>query len=92
MVSATRANSFGKTTVWAGRIISTFGGLFLLFDCVVKVLERAPAVQATTQLGYPVDVIVGIGVLELVCLAAYTFPRTSLLGAVLLTGVPGCGL
>ena len=89
MVSATHTASFGKTTVWAGRIISSFVGLFLLFDCVVKVLELAPAVEATTQLGYPANFIVGIGVLEIVCLAAYAIPRTSLLGAILLTGYLG---
>ena len=89
MVSATHAASVGKTTLWAGRIISSFVGLFLLFDCVVKVLELAPAVEATTQLGYPADFIVGIGLLEIVCLAAYAIPRTSLLGAILLTGYLG---
>ncbi len=76
-------------TVWAGRIISSFVGSFLLFDCVIKLLELAPAVQATTQLGYSADVIFGIGVLQLVCLAVYAFPRTSLLGAILLTGYLG---
>ncbi len=89
MVVATHAASVGKTTVWAGRIISSLVGLFLLFDCVVKVLELAPAVAATTQLGYPAEVIAGIGVLETVCLAAYAIPRTSLLGAILLTGYLG---
>jgi len=89
MVSATHITSVGKTTVWTGRIISSFARLFLLFDCVVKVLELAPAVEATTQLGYPAHFIVGIGVLELVCLVAYAVPRTSLLGAILLTGYLG---
>jgi hypothetical protein len=89
MVTATHTTAIGKTTVWAGRFISSFVGLFLLFDCVVKLLELAPAVEATTKLGYPVDVIVGIGLLQLVCLAAYAFPRTAVLGAVLLTGYLG---
>lgn len=89
MVTATPTVSAGKMTVWAGRIMSSFVGSFLLFDCVIKLLELAPAVQATTQLGYSADVSFGIGVLQLVCLAAYAFPRTSLLGAILLTGYLG---
>ncbi len=89
MVTTTPTVSAGKMTVWAGRIMSSFMGSFLLFDCVIKLLELAPAVQATTQLGYSADVIFGLGVLQLVCLAAYAFPRTSLLGAILLTGYLG---
>ncbi len=89
MVTTKPTVSAGKMTVWAGRIMSSFVGSFLLFDCVIKLLELAPAVQATTQLGYSADVIFGIGVLQLVCLAVYAFPRTSLLGAILLTGYLG---
>jgi hypothetical protein len=49
--------------------------LFLTFDSVIKVLHLAPAVEATTLLGYLA------GLVELVCLAVYTIPRTSILGA-----------
>lgn len=89
MVSAPHIASARKTTLWAGRFTSSFVGLFLLLDCVIKLLELAPAVESTTQLGYRADVIFGIGVLQLVCLATYAYPRTSLLGAILLTGYLG---
>ncbi len=89
MVTATHAPSIGRTTLWTGRIISSFVVLFLLFDCVIKVLELAPAVEATTLLGYPASLVVTIGLIELICLAVYAIPRTSLLGAVLLTGYLG---
>lgn len=92
MVTATHTASTGKATVWVGRFFSSFVGLFLVFDCVIKLLKLTPAVQATTQLGYSADLIVGIGVLELVCLAAYTLPRTQVLGAILLTGYLGGAL
>jgi hypothetical protein len=36
-----------------------------------------------------VSVSVGIGLLELVCLVLYVIPRTSVLGAILLTGYLG---
>ncbi len=66
--------------------------LFLLVDGVIKVLQRPPAVEATTQLGYPPDVVLGIGILELACLAIYMMPRTAVLRAILLTGYLGGAL
>jgi hypothetical protein len=89
MLSATHAVPVVKTTLWAGRIISALALLFLIFDSVIKVLNLAPAVEATTQLGYPASLVIGIGILELACLAIYVIPRTSVLGAILLTGYLG---
>ena len=40
-------------------------------------------------MGYPASVARGIGLFELICVALYVLPRTSVLGAVLLTGVLG---
>jgi hypothetical protein len=76
-------------TQWFGRILSGFAVLFLTFDAVVKLLKAAPAVEATTQLGYPESVIVAIGLIEVVLLILYLIPRTSVLGAVLWTGYLG---
>ena len=86
---ATQAVPTIKTTTWAGRIISALAILFLAFDSSIKVLNLQPAVEATTQLGYPASLVVTIGVLELICLAIYVIPRTSALGAILLTGYLG---
>jgi hypothetical protein len=89
MLSATQTVPVVKTMLWAGRIISALAVLFLIFDSVIKVLKLAPAVEATTQLGYPASLVIGIGILELTCLAIYVIPRTSVLGAILLTGYLG---
>jgi hypothetical protein len=89
MLAATRSVPTIKTTIWAGRIISALAILFLTFDSIIKVLNLTPAVEATTQLGYPTGLVVAIGVLELACLAVYVIPRTSVLGAILLTGYLG---
>ena len=89
MLSATRAAPTTKATLWAGRILSVLAVLFLLFDGVIKVLNLAPAVEATTQLGYPESLVIGIGIIELISLAIYAIPRTSVLGAILLTGYLG---
>jgi hypothetical protein len=86
---STAAPATGRGRLWAGRIMTTVSVLFLLFDSVIKVLKLAPAVAGTVQLGYPQSAIVGIGLVQLICLIAYLVPRTSVLGAVLLTGYLG---
>ena len=89
MFAATHPVAVVKTTLWAGRIISALAILFLAFDSAIKVLNLAPAVEATTQLGYGAGLVVGIGMIELICLSIYTVPRTAVLGAILLTGYLG---
>lgn len=72
-----------------GRVLTTVVALFLSFDTLVKVLRLTPGVEATTALGYSTDVVHWIGMIELVCVVLYLVPRTSVLGAVLLTGYLG---
>ena len=74
---------------WTGRLLTGIAVLFLAFDAGMKVLALPAAVNGTTQLGYPGDIVVGIGVLQLVCLAVYLIPRSALIGAVLWTGYLG---
>lgn len=89
MLAAIHPMPTTKTALWAGRIMSALALLFLLFDTVIKVLNLPPAVEATTQLGYSASLVVGLGLIELACLAVYAIPRTALLGAILLTGYLG---
>lgn len=78
-----------KKSIWAGRILSGFAVLFFLMDGVMKLFKPAVVVEATRQLGYPESDIIGIGILLLACTLLYVFPRTSILGAILLTGYLG---
>lgn len=89
MPSGNRAAPISKKGLWAGRIVSGLAVLFLLFDSLIKVMKLAPAVEGTTALGYPATVVRGIGVIELICLILYVVPRTSVFGAILLTGYLG---
>jgi hypothetical protein len=75
--------------LWTGRVLSALPILFLLFDAVAKLIKPAPVVQATVQLGYPESVITGLGIVLLACTILYAIPRTSVLGAILLTGYLG---
>src|SRR4030095_14410429 len=61
--------------IWTGRIMNGLVILFLLFDATVKVLKLPVAVKGTTELGYPESVIVGLGIVPVICLALYIVPR-----------------
>ena len=74
---------------WAGYIVSALPALFLLLDALGKLFKPEPVVTGTLDLGYQESVIVPLGVLLLVCTVLYIIPRTSVLGAVLLTGYLG---
>jgi len=89
MQTATQALPSSRTALWAGRIIGALAIVFLIFDSVIKVLKLAPAVESTTQLGYPETLVITIGIIELICLAVYVIPRTSIFGAILMTGYLG---
>jgi len=89
MQPRTATAPISKRRLRAGEILSGIAVLFLLFDSVIKVMVIAPVTESFSQLGYPVSVARGIGLLELICLAVYVVPRTSIIGAILLTGYLG---
>src|SRR5690349_16372907 len=70
-----------KAALWTGRILSGFAVLFLAVDASFKFLQSPEAIEGTTRLGYPASVLPVLGLLQLVCLAVYLFPRTAILGA-----------
>src|SRR5438309_4900636 len=88
--SAEKTSALNKS-LWAGRIMSGVVVFFLLVDAGFKLVRPlpAPAVEAFGKLGYPIEFAGGIGVLLLACVAVYLIPRTSVLGAILLTGYLG---
>jgi hypothetical protein len=78
-----------KASLWSGRILSGLAVVFLVMDGGMKLFKPPFVVQATVQMGYPESTIVGIGIALLLCTALYVIPRTSVLGAILLTGYLG---
>ena len=89
MLSTTQPASVSKKKLWTGYVLTAMIALFLLFDCSLKILKLAPAMEANARLGYSSRVILPIGIAELICLILFVVPRTSLLGAILLTGYLG---
>lgn len=72
-----------------GYVLSGLPAAFLLFDAVGKLVRPEPVITATVKLGYPVGVILPLGIILLVSTIIYLIPRTAVLGAILLTGYLG---
>jgi len=89
MSSDAQSTSVSKKQLWAGRIISALPVLLLLFSGVMKLLKPAPVVQGFAHYGYPESQIIVLGILEIACTLVYVIPRTSYLGAILMTAYLG---
>ncbi len=74
---------------WTARITCALVVLFLLFSATMKFLPGPEVEQSFLELGLPLSMRTGLGLLELACTVVYAVPRTRLLGAVLLTGYLG---
>ena len=74
-----------RAQLLTGRVLTGLAVAFLLLDSLMKVAQSKPSIEASTTLGYPVSTVFGIGLVELIALVLYVVPRTSFIGAVLLT-------
>ena len=72
-----------------GLALSGLVSLFLLVDGGARVAGFAPYVQGMTKFGYDAALAPWIGVSLLISTILYLAPRTTVLGAVLLTGYLG---
>lgn len=76
-------------TFWLGWVLSGLLIAFMIFDGAIKLVLIQPVIDSMTELGYPLQYARLLGVLGLVCTLLYAIPRTSVLGAVLLTAYLG---
>src|SRR5258705_3620171 len=81
--------SSSKRSVWIGRVLSGLVVLFLIPDGIIKFIKPAPVVDAFARLGLALISSVRLGVSLLTCTVLYAIPRTSVLGAILLTAYLG---
>jgi hypothetical protein len=84
-------SSSSKAARWTGLVMSGVVILFLLFDAGIKLVPLEIVTETSAQLGLPTDVAFArmLGILTLIGVALYAVPRTSVLGAILLTGYLG---
>jgi len=72
-----------------GWVVSGFVGLFLLFDGGGRLIGFAPYVEGTVEFGFPAAYAAPIGLTLIVATLLFLIPRTSVFGAILLTGYLG---
>ncbi|AZO26913.1 MULTISPECIES: DoxX family protein [unclassified Mesorhizobium] len=88
-ISQTAPVSLGA--LWTGRVLSAVIVLFMIFDGVIKLPPLDIVTQTMVELGWPADPNVArmLGIIGLISTALYALPRTSVLGAILLTAYMG---
>jgi len=91
MSTVDHAAPASSAAVWIGRVLSGLLIVFLLFDGAIKLVPLQVVTDTMIELGYSgsVDQARLLGVLTLLCTMLYAIPRTSILGAILLTGYLG---
>ena len=89
LTSAAVAPSASKARRRAGIALSALPATFLVFDSLIKLALIPAVVEGTERLGFPVATARPLGLILLTCVLCYLWPRTAVLGAVLLTGYLG---
>jgi len=85
----TQRGTVSKKALWAGYILSFLPIPLLLMSAVMKFLKPSDVVEGFAHLGWPSELALALGILELTCVVLYIIPRTAVLGAILLTGYLG---
>lgn len=62
---------------------------FLLMDAIGEFVQPQQVIDGTVELGYQASVILPLGAVLLVATLLYAYPKTAILGAILLTGYLG---
>lgn len=89
ILSKTSATVTPRAMLWTGWALSGVFVLFMIMDVTVKLIGLPVVAQTMAPLGWTPDRLGPIGPIELAALVLYVFPRTSVLGAILMTGVMG---
>jgi len=82
-------SSVSRGALWTGRVMSGLVIAFLLMDGAMKLIPLQVVIDTSQQMAIPLDIIRTLGVLTLAGTLLYAWPRTSVLGAIILTGYLG---
>lgn len=86
---STTSTSKTPATAWIGRGLSTLVCLLLAASAAGKVAGGETAEERMNHIGSPASLNTTLLGIELVCLVAYAFPQTAVVGAILVTGYFG---
>lgn len=81
--------TIGKKALWGGRIASAIPVLMMAMSASFKLAGGEQMMKDWARFGYPAGALVPVGITELACAVLYLIPRTSALGAILVTGYLG---
>jgi hypothetical protein len=82
-------NTVSKGKLWTSYVMSGLVILFMLMDSIMKFVQPPEVIEGTLALGFSEQHIAVLGALGLISTLLYAFPRTSILGAILLTSYFG---
>ena len=82
-------NTISKPTRWISYVMSGLVILFMLLDGIMKFVKPPEVIEGTLALGYGEEHLNILGALALISTLLYALPRTSILGAILLTAYFG---
>ena len=82
-------NTVSKAALWTGRVMSALPVLLILLGSVMKLMKHPSVLEGFARAGLSERLIVPVGLIELVCVVVYLVPQTSVLGAILMTGLLG---
>jgi len=85
----TQSSRASKPAVILGWILSALPSALLLFSAAGKFMKPKEVIEGFAHLGWPDRLALHLGIVELACTLLYLFPRTAVLGAILLTGYLG---
>jgi hypothetical protein len=89
MQTDTQIPPVSKARIWTGRVISALPVLLMLMSGIMKLTKGPAVVKGFADLGYQPQIILPLGFVEIGCVILYLIPRTSVLGAILMTGYLG---
>ncbi len=89
MQTSVQVPTVSNKALWTGRVISGLVILFLIFDGAIKLIPLDVVIETSRELAIPEHLARTLGVLTLIGVALYAWPRTSVLGAIILTGYLG---
>jgi len=87
--TAPRTAQVSKGVLWTSRVMSALPVLLVLMGSVMKLMRVAAVIEGFARSGVPERLIIPVGTIELICVVVYLIPRTSVLGAILMTGLLG---
>ena len=87
--NSTLTTGGSRAQAWTGRVLTGLIATFLLLDALGKLMLLAPVIEGSQKVGLAIDNIRPLGVVLAVSTLLHLFPRTQLVGAVLVTAYLG---